>query len=339
MFKYVSIPVLLSAAVCGLADSTTTVNSDAGYISGSVASSGSWSGIPGAAQTATISYTHNLQSGGQSNTTGAPTEFKAVDSAGNFGPRTFNGDHASLTTGAGTALVSVGGHSYISNPGASGAPTYYQASWTSTTSSTGTASASNGTYDPWMVTWGDLVNILGLHGSETAILYYQTGISGGLGGASGFSLSNGGVGDYSFDASASTGNQLRDFFSIHNNSQSGLQVTFNSYANFAVYLLGANAHDDSATPEDRLIGSVMQIVSAEDLLTLVSTDLNPNGSFKKELDFGIFYTGITLPDSFNPDDPVIGWHTNTTVTGQAVPEPLSVLGLGLGILALAFRKR
>lgn len=340
MRKTSSIGLLLglSAVCCG--QSKTAVSATAGYVAGvnTTASGGTWSGIAASAQTSTISYTDDLATGGLLNTAGAPTEFKMINAAGQFGPKIFNGEHAALTSSSGSASVAVDGHSYFMS--GSGVGTYYGASWTATTQQSGDGLSVSGTYDPWTVHYSDLVN-LGVPVGGTATLYYQTGLEGGFSASSGFDLAHNGLGAYTFTASATTSNQTLTFFSITDSSTGGLSAVFNPYLNFSVYLLGANAQDPNASPQARLGDAIEQITSSSQLVSVVSGDLNSDGSLIDDLNFGIFYSNVVLPVNYNPNGTVISWQSTTNGVVQTVPEPapFAVLGVGcLGFLRRRLRK-
>lgn len=235
-----------------------------------------------------------------------------MNATGNFGAKIFNGDHVSLSSDSGSALVSVDGHSYIP-AAAPGVPVYYQANWTATTQTTGDGQASTGTYDPWVVHYSDLA-AAGVPVGGTATLYYQTGLGGGYSASSGFDLVPGAVGQYSFSASASPNGQTLNFFTITNNSKTGLSTTFNSYADFSVYELRSYAHANSATPGQRRSAAITQITTASQLLALIAGDTNPDGSLIDNLDFGIYYDNVVYGANKLPTDTVIAWHTDTAAT-------------------------
>ncbi|RYG23309.1 PEP-CTERM sorting domain-containing protein [bacterium] len=310
----------------------TAVSASAGSVAGidtTTSGSSTWSGLKGPAQTALMNYEVRLAGGSTSNT----SEFKFINNSGVFGAHIFNGVHKSDAFSS----VNVSGASTITTSGT--APTYYQASWTSTTHVDPLApgGAFSGTYDPWQVRYKD-ISALGTPDLGTADLYYQTSLLGGFSSPSGFDLNPGQIGSYEFSVSLTTATGIINFFDIDVNSDETVDVEFTNNPNFEVYLLGSNANDENLTPTQRTSDRQL-ITSAGDIETALLDVLNPDGSLASNLTFGIIYRGFVLPPTNNPDEVLFSWNTDTRVNTEAVPEPASMAALGLGVLAVLRRRR
>ena len=315
---------------------TTTVQASGGSVAGINTSNGpgtgTWNGLQQTAYNAAIDYM---------NQPGGPSSFKlrqgdpATGTGGTGTPVNNNGFYNSQTTSAGTTTTQ--GKGTVTD-GTNGAPTYYDATWqTTTSSSSSSVSIGSGTYDPWSVYARDVL-ALGTTKGQTADLYYQATLFGGPRSLTGFNLAPSETSKYTFDIGNTNVNGA-GLLSIDVFSDNTFAARLNRQDNFEIYLLDPNfANASSITPYQRTSAAynAVRITDSSQLTGILNGFRLQNGAFNRNLDFGIIYRGFVLTTD-NPDQVIFQWTTDNTT--QAVPEPASLAALGLGALALLRRRR
>ena len=326
---------LVTTASAGNVSVSASAGSVAGIdTTGTSSSNGSgidWSGLTGSAMTAVIYYQTDPTLAEEGDLSGASSEFKCIDNEGNFAAHTFNGVSAN-----GSSVV---GASSFSDP-ANGAPEYYQASWTASSTSFDPKTGS-GTYDPWIVTAGDIMK-LGTSVGGTANLYYQTSLLGGFSNATGFNLTAGQTGSYNYRVGVAEGGAQKNFldFTVNRtgNAVASFTAAYTAYSGFDLYLLGTNAHDDGSDPYAR-VGAGTLVTSTAQLGRILSNDLRSDGSLRYTLDFGLVDRGQILTTN-DPNAPILAWNSTTLQTVvQPTPEPTPMAALAVGVLAVHRRRR
>lgn len=324
-------------AINGIANAgTTVVGASASALSVKEADGTSpWRAVDAAAHTATIGYTSTVTVGGQTVSNALHTEFKCVDTQGVFGPRSsFAGDFLSKTVGSASATVQTIGHSSFSDPGNSDAPVYYSASWTTTTTATLGASTGSGTYDPWSVTFADLMD-MGYQPGQQIDLYFQAKMAPG----SGFSVGSGENAFYGFhsylDGPAGTIN-LFDAAILSEGNGFRLVTEGPSDPNVEAYFLAEHADKADESPETR-IRNGQKLGSEEALHNAILGNIGDYGSIDCATNLGFVIHGFVIPRS-DPGKPLYELHLDTGSAIQAVPEP-TTLAVLLPLSLLVIRKR
>ena len=327
LYRMFSSAVLAAAAVASHAGGTTTVQASGGSVSGVMSGAAGWNGLTQTAYNATIQYgasgasNFKLRQGDPSTQTG---QQGAPDNNNGFSG--VSPDGKTQTSGNGTVTQGTN----------SDAPTYYDATWQST-SSAGTSGVSfgSGTYDPWEVYARDL---MAFGSGATLDLYYQATLYGGRGSLTSFSLVPGQTSMYDFVV-GNTDVGGTPLVNLNVYSDNTFQATVNPQQNFDIYLLNPTAAaDPNLTPYQRVSanGSVLLTSSAQFTSLLSGYGLN-NGKFNRNLDFGVLYRNYVLPAGAKPGDTVFDWTTNNKV--ESTPEPATMAALGLGALAVLRRRR
>lgn len=309
------------------ASGTTTIQASGGSVSSTSSGSNDWTGSTQTAYNATIQYgstgpvNFKMRQGDPATQTGQQgtpvgTGFSGVNPDGS----TFTSGSSTVTTG--------------SNPDA---PTYYDATWQSTTTNSSSSTVvDSGTYDPWAVYARDIM-ASGVAFGGAADLYYQATLFGGRGSLTSFSFTPGQAGMYSFQVGNTDAGGL-PLVDIDVFSNDTFAANVHLAPQFEVYLLDPTAAGSpNLTPLQRVFadGSV-RVTDSQQLTSLLGDFQLSNGKFDRNLDFGILYRGFTL-NTNDPQKTVFSWTTDTRA--EPVPEPASMAVLGFGVLAGLRRRR
>ena len=328
---------LLFLSSIGVAFSdTTTVSGSGGHttVTETVGSS-QWWVADTSAETATIRYSGfiSVTSGNRSPT---DMEFKCIDANNIFGPRTLDGMSDMMFDAFGSASVNTSGETRFSDP-VTGVPRYYQTSWVTTASISGTGSyASSGTYDPWPYTVAALQG-LGMNPGTQVDFYFQVRLGAGSAVVSGPNS----VGVYKFNAYGSRWDEsVLPFLSTQViRTPSGFTFTTMQSAdpNVFVYRLPTPvALDDDLSPGAKVgLGSLMGVNGVQ---TEFGSNLTGIGAMIDDLHFGIMVRNFTIPVGLDPNDVVFATHFDTYGQIGPVPEPATLVVLGSAAV-LALRRR
>ncbi|GEM_PF-6272679 len=316
--SFVASLALLLAATLASAQTSVEVSASGGSVAAR-GSSGGWAGLEGSASRATINFS----------ATGAnsSTQFKFATTPAGVQGTTYQ---YGAEVGGGAAFSS-GGSTVTS-----GAIDYYKANWTANLSSFSLQSPRSGTFDPYDVTYGDVIGATGPQGGS-AQLYFQSSLSNAF-----FSQS-----DPTLDAAYTYSLSVTDAFdnptsvlSLSFSTATGLDIDFNENSGIQLFLLGANADDPTLDPT-ALTNSGTRIrtqADANGLARFFGADGNPTQS----LSFGLLRT-VEVASGGNPDDRLFAWHADTTLgidpaaPASTVPGPMAALPFAL--LALRRRRR
>lgn len=302
--------------------SQTSVSASSGSVSGRSSGGGGYVGMAGTAGRATIDFTFDTGDGGV-----GPASIIGGGHEDKFAPgpagRVFDG----VVGETPDASVVTSGQSSVTSAGP-GAPTYYDAQWQSTTtrSSSVAGSTDSGTYDPWNVTYGDVMG-LGVPPGGNADLYYQASLNAGTG----FSLGTTGSGSYAFLLYISSGAGVTPILDLEVSSDGSRTVSFGTDPQLELYLLGSNASDPFASPDARIgQGLLLTPTNSNALDAYFGLD----GTVLHDLNFGVRYHDFALPTSGADDDVLFSWHTDTFAQTRiaSVPGPAPVFAFALGAL-------
>jgi hypothetical protein len=333
--------VCVAAHIVGLSSiafcDTATVSGSSGNttVTETVGSSGWWVADT-SAETATIRYDGfiSVLSGNRSPN---GLEFKCIDDEDIFGPKTLNGLHDFMSDSFGAASISTSGETRFSAP-TPGIPRYYQTSWVTTASISGTgAYASSGTYDPWPYTVAALQG-LGMNPGSMIDFYFQVRLGAGSAVVSGPNSQ----GTFSFNAYGHRWNDsIMPFLSATvNRTPAGFSfsATQSNDPNVSVYRLpAAVALDDTISPGTKAgLGTLM---GANGVQTAFGSNLTGIGAMIDDLHFGVIVRNFEIPVGLNPEDVVFATHFDTYAQIGPVPEPATVIVLGSAALLAMYRRR
>ena len=232
------------------------------------------------------------------------------------------------------------GSSMVSTSGS--APTYYTAGWgtsaTSPADPNARVSSIGGTYDPWTVTYDSVAAISGAVPGSTVDLYYQSTLFAfdPTYGSTAVGAGTNGFASYVFQSFAESDSDFPLLLQIDFDTENGLSALLSASSDFDVYLLGENAENPDASPDDRIAGR--RKLTEDGFADAIRGLFLPDGTPTQNLSFG-FVRHIVVPSS--ADDPFLPfrWHTETVANSQAVPEPSALAAFGIGALALSRRRR
>jgi hypothetical protein len=318
-----------------LAGSTTVTGSSGLTVATQTSGSSGWWVADSSAQTATITYDGSISvfSGNQHP---FGVEFKCMDGAV-FGPKTLRGLAGFISDASGSAGVSTGGQTRFSDPNGT-APQYYETSWITTATTTGTGGmASSGTYDPWSYTVAAL-QAGGVQLGTNIDYYFQVRLGAGstvLPGAAE-------QGEFRFNAYATDWTSTTTPFlsASVKRTPGGFTVlaSQSSDPDVTVYQLPAGvALNDALTPTGKIaLGTLMGPNGVQNTFT---GNLSGIGAVINDLHFGVIVHNFATPVGLGSNDVVFATHFDTYGQIGPVPEPSTFAVLGSAGLLVLLRRR
>lgn len=284
----------------------------------------------------TIGMFSSATSGGSTNSD-SNNQFKMrADGTG----RSFDSSNSGVEGAAGAASSSSTG----SSTGFSSGTSNGSANWLNTASASGAdgnTDAGSGTFDPWVLTYGDLHT----NGNETVSVYYQGVIRKN---ETILSPGNGFIPSMTMSASVFANGTSIDILSL------GAKLENNTLAfsysldgltnpNVSVYLLDQAAYDSTDSITTKLAG--FSPATANQIQGLWSSSWSsganaPSYVLSQDIYFGFKVDRLFLPGSTDPNQSAVEMHYNSAAkTRSPVPEPASMIALSAGLLGFVRRRK